>query len=187
VNPAFIVILAPFISLLFLKLGQRNIPFPAPIKFAVGLGLLGAGFLMLNIGKGFVQDGLMPLMFLILLYLLHTLGELFLSPVGLSLMTKLSPGKIAGFVMGFWFISSAVAHQAGKWIAGETAAENPNASRQETLDLALGVFNKVGLFTLGAAAFLLLLSPLIIRWMHGVETNEKATNAEQEPPAERVD
>jgi POT family proton-dependent oligopeptide transporter len=182
VNPAFIVIFAPFVSLLFLKLAERNINIPAPIKFSIGLGLLGAGFLMLNIGKPFAENGMMPLMFLILLYLLHTLGELVLSPVGLSLVTKLSPAKIVGFVMGFWFLSSAIAHQAGKWIAGETAAENKTASPQETLDLALGVFNKVGLFALGAAALLLLISPFVIRWMHGVETNKKPAAAEQEPP-----
>jgi POT family proton-dependent oligopeptide transporter len=186
VNPAFIVLFAPFVSLLFLKLARRNIIIPAPVKFSIGLGLLGAGFLMLNLGKPFAQNGMMPLMFLILLYLLHTLGELVLSPVGLSLVTKLSPAKIVGFVMGFWFMSSAIAHQAGKWIAGETAAD-PNATPQQTLDLALGVFNKVGFFALGAAVLLLLLSPIIVRWMHGVENNEKAVQAEQEPPMTSVD
>ena len=136
---------------------------------------------MLNLGRSFAENGMVPLMFLILLYLLHTLGELVLSPVGLSLVTKLAPAKIVGFVMGFWFMSSAIAHQAGKWIAGETVA-NENASPQETLELSLGVFNNVGLFALGAAALLLVLSPLVIRWMHGVETNTEAAKAEQEPP-----
>lgn len=181
VNPAFIVLFAPLVSVIFLSLARRNMNIPAPIKFSMGLGLLGAGFLMLNLGKSFAENGIMPLIFLILLYLLHTLGELVLSPVGLSLVTKLSPAKIVGFVMGFWFMSSAIAHQAGKWIAGETAA-NKDASPQETLELALGVFNNVGLFALASAALLLVLSPLVIRWMHGVETNTEPAKTEQEPP-----
>jgi proton-dependent oligopeptide transporter, POT family len=184
VNPLFIVLFAPVVSLIFLKLAQRGINVPAPVKFSIGLALLGAGFLMLNVGKPFVHDAMMPLIFLILLYLLHTLGELVLSPVGLSLVTKLSPAKIVGFVMGFWFMSSAFAHQAGKWISGLTVVEEKNATRQQTLDQSLSVFNSVGLVALGAAGLLLALSPLLIWWMHGVESNEKAIKAEQEPPVE---
>ena len=93
--------------------------------------------------------------------------ELALSPVGLSLVTKLAPAKVVGFMMGFWFLSSAIGLQAGKWIAGETAGEK-NATPQESLDLALGVFNDVGIFALGSGVLLLLLSPILRKWMHGV-------------------
>ena len=100
--------------------------------------------------------GIMPAMFLILLYLFHTLGEPALSPVGLSLVTKLAPAKVVGFMMGFWFLSSAIAHQAGKWIASETVAE-PSASNEQIMNQALDVFNNVGLFALGSSVLLLLL------------------------------
>ena len=142
-------------------------PEPAPVKFAIGLLLLGVGFLVLNLGKGAAVAGIVPLIFLILLYLLHTLGELALAPVGLSLVTKLAPAKIVGFMMGFWFLSSAIAHQAGKWIAGATAVD-AKAPAEERLEKSLEVFNQVGLFAIGCGVFLLLISPIIRKWMHGV-------------------
>lgn len=168
VNAFFIMLFAPVFSVMWVWLARKGWEPPAPIKFSIGLLLLGAGFLVLNIGKGAAVNGIVPAMFLIILYLLHTLGELSLSPVGLSLVTKLAPAKVVGFMMGFWFLSSAIAHQAGKWIASETAAD-PNATKEQTMNQALDVFNNVGLFALGAGVLLLILSPLIKKWMHGIK------------------
>jgi POT family proton-dependent oligopeptide transporter len=167
VNAFFIMLFAPVFAVMWVWLAKKGWEPAAPIKFAIGLFLLGAGFLVLNLGKGAAVEGIMPAMFLILLYLLHTLGELALSPVGLSLVTKLAPAKVVGFMMGFWFLSSAIAHQAGKWIASETAAD-PNATKEQTMNQALEVFNNVGLFALGAGVLLLVLSPIIKKWMHGI-------------------
>jgi POT family proton-dependent oligopeptide transporter len=166
-NALFIMIFATLFSVMWVWLARKKLDPPAPVKFSIGLFLLGAGFLVLNLGKGVAVAGIVPAMFLILLYLLHTLGELALSPVGLSLVTKLAPAKVVGFMMGFWFLSSAIAHQAGKWIAGETAAPK-DATKEQTLELSLGVFNQVGLFAIGCAVLLLVLSPLLKKWMHGV-------------------
>lgn len=166
-NALFIMIFAPLFSVMWVWLAKKKLDPPAPVKFAIGLLLLGAGFLVLNLGKGFAVAGIVPAMFLILLYLLHTLGELALSPVGLSLVTKLAPAKVVGFMMGFWFLSSAIAHQAGKWIAGETAAPK-DATKEQTLELSLAVFNQVGLFAIGCGVLLLILSPILKKWMHGV-------------------
>jgi POT family proton-dependent oligopeptide transporter len=168
VNPIFIMVFAPLFSMLWIWLAKTGREPAAPIKFALGLFLLGAGFLVLNLGTPFAVAGMVPAIFLILLYLLHTLGELVLSPVGLSLVTKLAPAKVVGFMMGFWFLSSAIAHQAGKWIARLTTMEGA-ATPEETLTKALAVFNNVGLVALGAGVVLLLLSPLITRWMHGIK------------------
>ncbi len=123
VNPLFIMIFAPVFSWLWLKLGQLGREPSAPYKFGTGLVLLGLGFLVLDWGKGMAVAGLVPAIFLVLLYLLHTLGELTLSPVGLSLVTKLAPSHIVGFLMGIWFLSSSIAHQAGKHIAQLTAVD----------------------------------------------------------------
>ncbi len=117
VNPLFIMLFAPLFSWLWITLGNSGKEPSAPYKFALGLVLLGAGFLVLTLGKGYAVAGLVPAFLLILLYLLHTLGELTLSPVGLSLVTKLSPANIVAFLMGIWFLSSSIAHQAGKHIA----------------------------------------------------------------------
>ncbi|MFZ2898249.1 MAG: peptide MFS transporter [Saprospiraceae bacterium] len=123
VNPLFIMIFAPVYSWMWIKLAKANREPAAPYKFATGLVLLGLGFLVLNLGKGAAVAGLIPAFFLVGLYLLHTLGELTLSPVGLSLVTKLSPVQIVGFLMGIWFLSSSIAHQAGKHIARFTAVQ----------------------------------------------------------------
>lgn len=117
VNPLFIMIFAPIFSWMWIKLGRSGKEPSAPYKFGTGLVLLGLGFLVMTLGKGYAIAGLVPAMFLIFLYLLHTLGELTLSPVGLSLVTKLAPVKIVAFLMGIWFLSSSIAHQAGKHIA----------------------------------------------------------------------
>jgi POT family proton-dependent oligopeptide transporter len=168
VNPVFIMLFAPLFSVMWIKLGKLGWEPPAPIKFAAALFLLGAGFLVLNLGQAAAVDGIVPAMFLILLYLLHTLGELSLSPVGLSLVTKLAPGRVVGFMMGFWFLSTAIGLQSGKWIAGETAA-GKDATPQETLELAMGVFNNIGLFAIGSGVLLLVLSPMLKKWMHGIK------------------
>ncbi len=123
VNPLFIMIFAPIFSWLWIKLGQINREPAAPYKFGSGLVLLGLGFLVLNLGSTAAVAGLVPAIFLILLYMLHTLGELTISPVGLSLVTKLAPSQIVGFLMGIWFLSSSIAHQAGKYIANLTSVD----------------------------------------------------------------
>lgn len=170
VNPLFIMLFAPVFSWMWIKLANSGKEPSAPYKFAVGLLLLGAGFLVLNLGAPSAVQGLVPAIFLVLLYLLHTLGELALSPVGLSMVTKLAPPKIVGFMMGCWFLSSSIAHQAGKWISRFTAVEaGENVSAVDTLAKAMPVFNNVGFFAIGSGVLLLLLAPMISRWMHGIK------------------
>jgi POT family proton-dependent oligopeptide transporter len=170
VNAFFIMLFAPLFAWMWVKLSRNNMEPAAPMKFAFGLLLLGAGFLVLNLGRAAAVDAMVPAMFLILLYLLHTLGELTLSPVGLSLVTKLAPAKVVGFMMGFWLLSSSIAHQAGKWISRATEPpEGVKLSPTESMEFALDVFNKVGLFAIGAGVVLILLSPIIKRWMHGIK------------------
>jgi POT family proton-dependent oligopeptide transporter len=168
VNALFIMIFAPVFAWMWVKLAKSGWEPAAPVKFAIGLGLLGAGFLVLLPGKAASVGMMVPAIFLILLYLLHTLGELALSPVGLSLVTKLAPAKIVGFMMGFWFLSSAIAHQAGKWISRATTIAE-DASAEQKLDAALNVFMYCGVFAIGSALLLLALSPILKRWMHGVK------------------
>jgi POT family proton-dependent oligopeptide transporter len=132
VNPLFIMIFAPIFSWLWVKLSNAGREPSAPYKFGVGLMLLGLGFLVLNMGKSLAIAGLVPAIFLVLLYLLHTLGELSVSPVGLSLVTKLAPAQIVGFLMGIWFLSSSIAHQAGKHIAKLTAVDEAKIVQSES-------------------------------------------------------
>ncbi len=168
VNAAFIMLFAPVFAWMWVKLARSGWEPAAPVKFAIGLALLGAGFLVLIPGKSAATGVMVPAIFLVLLYLLHTLGELALSPVGLSLVTKLAPAKIVGFMMGFWFLSSAIAHQAGKWIARATTIDK-DAAPEAKMDAALNVFLICGGFAIGSALLLLVLSPILKKWMHGVK------------------
>ncbi|MDO4783273.1 MAG: peptide MFS transporter [Capnocytophaga felis] len=116
-NPLYIMLFAPVFSWIWIKLSNMDKEPAAPYKFGTGLLLLGAGFLVLKFGGSSAKLGMIPAIFMALLYLLHTLGELALSPVGLSLVTKLSPKHMVAFMMGIWFLSSSIAHQGGKHIA----------------------------------------------------------------------
>lgn len=170
VNPAFIMLFAPLFSWIWIKLANSGREPSAPYKFSFGLLLLGVGFLVLNLGQGSAIEGLVPAIFLVLMYMFHTVGELAISPVGLSLVTKLAPAQIVGFMMGCWFLSSSIAHQAGKHISKLTAVEvGADLTAVETLAKSMPVFTNVGLFAIGASVLLLLLSPMINRWMHGIK------------------
>ncbi|MCO5253411.1 MAG: peptide MFS transporter [Bacteroidetes bacterium] len=132
VNPLFIMLFAPIFSWIWIKLGNAGKEPAAPYKFATGLTLLGLGYIVLTTGNNYAVAGLVPAFFLIMLYLLHTLGELTLSPVGLSLVTKLSPAKIVGLMMGIWFLSSSIAHQGGKHIAEFTTVSESKIVKSES-------------------------------------------------------
>ena len=88
---------------------------------------------------------------------------------GLSLVTKLSPAKLVGFMMGCWFLSSSIAHQAGKHISNLTVVDSEGATAVDTLNVFLGVFNYVGIVAVASGIALILLSPILTRWMHGVK------------------
>ncbi len=120
VNPIFIVLLAPAVGALWVKLGDKN---PSiPIKFALGLILLGVGFFVLAWGSTFYQEGVdggkVNPMWLIVTYFFHTVGELCLSPVGLSSVTKLSPQRLVGQMMGTWFLGAALGNLIAGLVAG---------------------------------------------------------------------
>ncbi|MCO6464826.1 MAG: peptide MFS transporter [Saprospiraceae bacterium] len=130
-NPLFIMLFAPVFSWIWIKLADNDKEPAAPYKFGIGLVLLGLGFLVLTLGSGYATHGMVPALFIAFLYLLHTLGELTLSPVGLSLVTKLSPKYMVGFMMGIWFLSSSIAHQGGKHIAKLTTVNEQTIVESE--------------------------------------------------------
>lgn len=130
-NPLFIMLFAPIFSWVWIKLSNANKEPSAPYKFGLGLILLGLGFLVLKFGGTYAKFGMVPAIFMVFLYLLHTLGELTLSPVGLSLVTKLSPKHMVAFMMGVWFLSSSIAHQGGKHIASLTTVNEKTIVESE--------------------------------------------------------
>jgi proton-dependent oligopeptide transporter, POT family len=170
INPLFIILLAPAFSWMWLKLNKSGKEPSTPMKFVLGLFQLGLGFAIIVMGaKLFAVDSMVPLIFLILMYLFHTMGELSLSPIGLSMVTKLSPVKIVGFVMGAWFLSISFAHELAAGLGKLTASPEDNAPASVTLDLFSGVYLTWGVYVvMGAAALLVILVPTLKRWMHGI-------------------
>ena len=151
VNPLFIVLLAPVFGSLWVRLGSRN---PSiPVKFTFGLVQLGLGFFVLAWGSTFTADGdLVNPMWLIVTYFFHTTGELCLSPVGLSSITKLAPKRLVSQMMGIWFMAAALGNLLAGLVAGLI----------ESLKLPL-LFGTVGLIVAGAGLVMLLASGPIRR------------------------
>ena len=161
VQPAFVIVFAPLFSVLWVRLAQRNLDPAAPLKFAFGLLLMGLGFLFMVVAANMVVGGAnAPAYLLVLTYLLTVFGELCVSPVGLSTVTKLAPARLVGQMMGVWFLGSSL----GKLMAGLIAGTfDPN-------DLAAmpGRYLDIVFYACGIGAVLLLLSPRITKLMGGV-------------------
>ncbi len=157
-NPLFIIVLSPVFGWLWVQLAKRHLNPNIPLKFAFGLLLLGIGFAAMVAASFIVVKGNSALpTWLLLTYLLHTSGELFLSPVGLSAVTKLAPKRLVGQMMGAWFMSVAF----GNLIAGRVAGEFDQEVIKEDPSLLPDIFTFITLFTLGAGLIILILSPLI--------------------------
>jgi proton-dependent oligopeptide transporter, POT family len=163
INPIYIVLLAPLFAGLWQVLGRRGLEPSAPAKFGLGLTQLGLGFLVFVWGANSVGPAaLTPVLFLFLIYLLHTTGELCLSPVGLSAMARLAPLHLASFVMGAWFYMTAV----GNFVAGKIGEATGGEGGEMSKELVLAIYTKIGWVAIGVSLVVLALSPLVKRWMH---------------------
>lgn len=172
-NPFFIIVFGSIFSVMWVKLSKIGKNPSIPLKFAFGIIQLALGFLLTKLALGFVNDAYqIPIIFLVLLYLLHTTGELFLSPIGLSMVTKLSPKKVAGTAMGAWFLSNAIANYVGGKIASLTGGHGGDGEKltaAEGLAKYTDVFTTIGLVLLGIAVVIIILNKPIKKLMHGVE------------------
>jgi len=166
-NALFIFILAPFFALLWVYLARKGWEPNTPMKFSLAIAQVGLGFLVLVYGAGLADGGKIALIWIVMIYLLHTTGELCLSPVGLSMVTKLSVAKMVGFMMGVWFLASATANYIAGMIAKLTSAVG-GESGAEALSRTMDVYTNVGLLALGIALLLAVLSPLLKKGMHGI-------------------
>jgi POT family proton-dependent oligopeptide transporter len=172
-NPAFIIIFGSIFSVMWVKLDAIGKNPSIPMKFALGILQLGAGFLITLVGLQFADEqAMVPLLTLVFLYLLHTTGELFLSPIGLSMVTKLAPKNIAGTAMGGWFLSFAIANYAGGIIASLTGGHG-DTGEAVTASAGLAkytdVFSTIGLVLVTFAVLIALLNKPLNKLMHGVK------------------
>lgn len=172
-NAIFIIMLAPLFSWLWLKLARRGREPGIPVKFGIALIGAGAGFLALVFGTQFAgPDFKVGLGWIALIYFIHSAAELCISPVGLSMITKLSMARIVAMMMGVWFLSIAVAQYVAGIVAQFASVETVGGevtNLRVSLETYAEVFQTIGLIAVGIGLVLLLISPLIKRWMHGVD------------------
>ena len=195
INPGYIIFLAIPFSMMWVYLSKTQRNPITPIKFALGILQLGLGFIVFAMSAQFMDDaGKTPFMFLMIGYLLLTTGELFISPIGLSKVTELSPKSMTAFMMGVYFLSSSYAHYISGAIAKLTtsteagAAPEPGfmtsmiekvtgfagATTTSTSESVLSllsytsVFTQVGIVAIGMAVVSFMITPVLKKWMHGV-------------------
>ncbi len=171
-NAGFILLFAPVFSLLWVKLGQYSRDPDPFIKFGLALVQIGLGFMLLVWSAQFADENFrIPLIFLVLAYLLHTTGELCLSPVGLSQMTKLSVPALLSTTMAIWFLSSSWALYLGGFVAQMAGTETVGGqvlNPQLALETSMGVFNWIGWTGLGSGMVFFALSPILRHWTHEI-------------------
>ena len=159
VNAGFIILLAPVFAGVWIALARRNREPSSPAKFTLGLVFLGLGFAVMIIAAQRSENGvLVSPMYLVFTYLLHTIGELCLSPVGLSTVTKLAPHRIVGQMMGVWFMSISLGNLMAGRVAGKFESMPPSQ-----------IFTAVAAITIGGGVILALLTGPIKRLMSGVK------------------
>jgi POT family proton-dependent oligopeptide transporter len=174
-NPICIVLFAPVMSWLWTSLAKRGLEPSIPIKFAIALVGVGAGFLFLVLGSTFAgpqNNWQVGLWWLAGLYLIHSLAELCISPVGLSMITKLSLARIVGLMMGVWFLSISVAQYFAGVVAQFMSVETVGGqvtNLKVSLDTYTSTFTFIAWIAIGAGVVLFLLSWPLKKWMHGVK------------------
>ncbi|MBN3495239.1 peptide MFS transporter [Vibrio neptunius] len=166
-NPFFIITFAPLLAVLWVKLGKREPN--SPVKFALAMFFLALGFLCM-VGAVMEQGGdttvKTSMLWLVGAFFFHTLGELCLSPIGLSLVTKLAPLRLASLMMGAWFGCNAIAN----YVAGYVGSHVGELG-------AFAIFSGIAVTAILSGVILLLFSNTLVRWMHGAES--PISNAEQ--------
>ncbi len=173
-NPFFIITFGSLFSWMWIKLDAIGKNPSIPMKFSYGILQLGAGFLVTLVALNFANDAFqVPLLTLVFLYMLHTTGELFLSPIGLSMVTKLAPKNIAGTAMGGWFLSFAMANYLAGAIATLTGGEGHGGEEvvltaEQGLHTYVDTFSTLGFVLIGFAVLIALLSKPLNKLMHGV-------------------
>ncbi len=176
VNPVYILLFGLVFTALWDWLGRRGWEPSTPVKFSMGLFQVGLGFGAFWLGAHSADTrGMVAISWLLLGYLLQTTGELCLSPVGLAMVTRLSPARIVSTMMGAWFLATAFAQFVAAQIAALTAVPTEGVSKQvvppptETVMVYGRVFGQIAITAMVAALVCLILSPLLKRWMHEEE------------------
>ncbi len=176
INPLGIILLAPLFSSLWVGLGRKKMEPSSPLKMAMGLGLLCLGYVVIAIGvNGVDADIKISMWWLVTLYFLHTMGELCLSPIGLSMVSKLAPLRFASLLMGTWFLANAAANKLAGTLSALIPPTGPvNAALEFPKLLGFQITNLFEFFMIfvimsgAAAVILILIYKRLLKMMHGV-------------------
>lgn len=181
-NAGFIFLFAPVVAWLWLWLAKRGWEPSTPVKFAIGVFGAGLGYLVLVGGMSSVgAAALTPVIFIFAIYWIHTISELMLSPVGLSAMTKLAPASLVGLFMAAWFVYSGLGNAMSGVIAAAAGAETVGG---QIIDVAgaksnyIQVFSSIGYIGMLIGFVMLLLAPLVKRWMAEAHVEQRPLNSD---------
>ncbi len=173
VNALCILICAPMFAMLWIRLERRNRNPSTPMKFALGLWILGLSFLAMVLGAMDARDGLAAPHWLLITYIVYTWGELCLSPVGLSMVTKLAPPRLQSFMMGVWFFTFALSNLCGGLVAQLSTKFKSEGNEPPEMTFVIeglpGFYLLLVVFPIGMGVLILLLTPLLKKMMHGVK------------------
>ncbi len=176
INPIYIILMAPLFAGLWQWLGKRGKEPSAPAKFGLALAQMGIANLILVWGaEAYGIAAMTPVIFVFLYYLLATTGELCLSPVGLSAMNRLAPKYLASLIMGAWFYMTAV----GNFVAGKIGEATGGHGGEMSKAKLLEIYELFGWISIGAAVAVLLVTPIVKRWMHLDTLEDDASDVEK--------
>lgn len=161
-GPSVIILFSPILSWLWITLAKRGLGLSAPMKFALGILQMSLGFLILTAAVNYDSHlGKIAAAWMVLIFFVQTMGELFLSPMGLSIVTRLAPSRLTGMMMGVWFLSLAGANAVAGWIAGFTAIPDTMTEPALIAEQYSHAYHIFGLLGVSSAIVLMLLSPYL--------------------------
>lgn len=169
-NAFFVILFAPVAGLIWVALSKKSLEPNTVVKFGLGFLFLAGSFFILYSTKFFAgPDGITSLNIFTSAYLVMTLGELCLSPIGLSIMTKLSPNRLVGMMMGLWFLASAYGQYVAGLLGANMSSPNENATNLEKLTLYTEGYYQLAIYALIAGVLLIAISPFIRKLMQEVK------------------
>lgn len=181
-NPIWIVVMSPVMAMFYRNLNNRKFFFSVPYKFALGMTMCGISFTMLYFTRYFCDSmGMVSSWWLVASYLFQSVGELLVSALGVAMVAELVPAHISGFVMGIWFLTSAVAGFTGAFVASLAAIPDNLKPGIDSLTIYTDVFAQIGLVTLAIAVVMWLISPWLSKFIHRPNTTQNTLDDEELP------
>jgi POT family proton-dependent oligopeptide transporter len=177
-NPFWIMLASPILAWMYSHFGDKGTDLSMPAKFALGMLLTAGSFLVVGFSADFATaGGIVSAWWLVASYFLSSIGELLISGLGLSMISKLVPQRLIGFLMGAWFLTSSISAVLGGWVATLTTVSKDVVDPVQTLPVYSHVFTQIGVVTLGVTVIMALTVPLLNRLINKTDETEKEAQA----------